>query len=257
MVTLSVQHPIFDLEAVVFSRVQEFLSLFGFNLFHYMRCNLDGTVSTLSTYNLIFRQFSTQFKDSPFLFVLFPEELRKLHSYGISWEEMPDHAPIDIANSLGFFEIMSFIYRYTDYYEVFILGLPQAVKHALLLYLSRQVVVERFFLHFKKKNQDILTIAAKHSIQLLPSNLESFHSELCLRGSKISVLRRGEGAYLTHQELECVRMMQVGLTNKEIASLMQISLRSVETYQARIKSRLNLSYKEEFLDLTTEVYRPF
>jgi DNA-binding NarL/FixJ family response regulator len=58
-----------------------------------------------------------------------------------------------------------------------------------------------------------------------------------------SFLSRGarEGSPLTHRERSVVQLIAEGYTNKQIAGLLKISVKTVETHRAAIMRKLNLS----------------
>jgi len=53
--------------------------------------------------------------------------------------------------------------------------------------------------------------------------------------------RAHEGSALTHRERGVVQLIAEGYTNKQIAALLNISLKTVETHRASIMRKLNLS----------------
>jgi DNA-binding NarL/FixJ family response regulator len=60
-----------------------------------------------------------------------------------------------------------------------------------------------------------------------------------LLGSFLS--RPARGSALTHRERGVVQLIAEGYTNKQIAGLLEISLKNVETHRAAIMRKLNLS----------------
>jgi DNA-binding CsgD family transcriptional regulator len=52
---------------------------------------------------------------------------------------------------------------------------------------------------------------------------------------------------LSNRELEVFRLVGSGLDTKEVAEVMHVSIKTVETYQARIKEKLNLKSGRELV----------
>ncbi|HEV2947899.1 MAG TPA: helix-turn-helix transcriptional regulator [Gemmataceae bacterium] len=52
---------------------------------------------------------------------------------------------------------------------------------------------------------------------------------------------------MSNRELEVFRLIGSGLDTKEVAEVMHVSIKTVETYQARIKEKLNLKSGRELV----------
>jgi len=57
----------------------------------------------------------------------------------------------------------------------------------------------------------------------------------------------GEGSELSEREAEVLRLTAWGFGNKEIATQLDISVKTVETYQARLAEKLNLTSRTEIV----------
>jgi DNA-binding NarL/FixJ family response regulator len=58
---------------------------------------------------------------------------------------------------------------------------------------------------------------------------------------------RGELAILTPREIEVLRLIAAGYTNIQIADLLSISPRTVETHRANVRSKLHLDSRAELV----------
>jgi DNA-binding CsgD family transcriptional regulator len=65
--------------------------------------------------------------------------------------------------------------------------------------------------------------------------------ESLTRSAQATVLEHGQVAPLSPREQEVVRLVAEGKSNKEIASHLVISVRTVETYRARLMLKLNVN----------------
>ncbi len=66
-----------------------------------------------------------------------------------------------------------------------------------------------------------------------------------------NIRHRGDqsaAAALTHRELEVFRLVGKGHGNRQIAAELQISVRTVESYRARLKQKLSVWSSHELLE---------
>jgi two-component system response regulator NreC len=62
----------------------------------------------------------------------------------------------------------------------------------------------------------------------------------------------GPGALLSPREIEVLRQLALGHTNKEVANRLSVSIKSVETYRARLSEKLGLSGRAELVRYALE-----
>ncbi len=82
-----------------------------------------------------------------------------------------------------------------------------------------------------------LTGESRKYVQLLQKNLQELTSSF---GTKLTEKR----AKLTSREIEVCNMLKNGLTSKEIAGLLNISPRTVETHRIKIRNKLGIIKKD-------------
>lgn len=82
-----------------------------------------------------------------------------------------------------------------------------------------------------------LSTQQQAQLRILETNLESITSPLSPRGQSASLA-------LTPTLNQVADLIRNGLTNKEIAKVLNISVSSVETYRKRIRARLNLKHSK-------------
>jgi DNA-binding NarL/FixJ family response regulator len=77
-----------------------------------------------------------------------------------------------------------------------------------------------------------------------------------LRGILAAAERAGAGDHptdrLSPREIEVLRQLALGYTNKEIANRLELSVKSVETYRARVSEKLGLSGRAELFRYALE-----
>ena len=86
-----------------------------------------------------------------------------------------------------------------------------------------------------------LTGESSKYVQLLQKNLQEITSSY---GTRLTE----KGARLTSREVEVCDMIKNGLSSKEVASLLNISLRTVETHRIKIRNKLGIVKKDLNLD---------
>src|SRR5262249_12082981 len=64
--------------------------------------------------------------------------------------------------------------------------------------------------------------------------------------------RSGPGALLSPREVDVLRQLALGFTNKEVATRLAVSIKSVETYRARLSEKLGLSGRAELVRYALE-----
>ena len=64
--------------------------------------------------------------------------------------------------------------------------------------------------------------------------------------------RNGPGALLSPREVDVLRQLTLGYTNKEVANRLSVSIKSVETYRARLSDKLGLSGRAELVRYALE-----
>ncbi len=149
----------------------------------------------------------------------------------------------------GYHEGMSYIIRHKDFYEVFVLALPNKISNAGSFYLSKISAIEHFFMQFQLENKDLLQGVLRSPLHLASHNLCENHSKLCLKQQQVQVWSKEGGAYLTPRETKCLRLIRLGYSTKKVATFLDISSRSVETYLNRIKLRTGITNRSEYLKL--------
>jgi two-component system, NarL family, response regulator NreC len=64
--------------------------------------------------------------------------------------------------------------------------------------------------------------------------------------------RRGRPADLTHRELDVLRLLARGNTNRQIAGVLGLSVRTVENHRAKLMSKLGLESRVELVNYAEE-----
>lgn len=67
------------------------------------------------------------------------------------------------------------------------------------------------------------------------------YKEICLTQGRIYVTGKNGSTYLSAQEITCLRLLLHGATHKQIAQMLELSPRTIDTYLLRVKQRTGFS----------------
>lgn len=103
-----------------------------------------------------------------------------------------------------------------------------------------------------KKAADLELITAiravnRDEIYIDPSLTKSVLQNIYGRPDKVSSKKDNEGKQLSTREREVLKLVAMGYTNKQIADKLLLSIKTIESHKARIKEKLNLSYRSDLV----------
>ncbi len=243
---ISLDHPTLKLKEKIQEVCQNFLNEFGFNYFQYLRCFADGSVSLLTNHTGLFEYFQ-EIKNTPVVFSSFEEENKNADSYWFLWDEKLPEMPVQLAREK--FNIrngLTLVRRSKHYYDMIAVALPSEQSNPGSFYLNKLKGIEQFVNSFDADNKDLITIMKKNPIALPKAYQDVNRDKICLKEGKISVSGKYGQTHITLQELACLRLLLQGAAHKKIATILEISTRTVETYMVRIKQRTGFSTQTEF-----------
>lgn len=246
-IKIALDHPIFTLKDKVQQASCLLLETFGFNYFQYLRCYADGSINCLTNNPGLFEHIK-DYHNQPIVFSSYEDTHENVPFYWFLWDEaLPPSAPLQLAREkLNFHNGLTLVRRTKNYYDMIAVALPYEHPNPGSFYLNKIKSIEQFIYDFDKHNKDLLHIMDKSAIALPKVYRDVNYQDMCLSQGKIKVRgKAGEMTYLTTQELACIRYVVQGLSSKQIAHLLEISPRTVETYLIRAKQRTGYtSYAE-------------
>ncbi|RUR02977.1 helix-turn-helix transcriptional regulator [Legionella septentrionalis] len=245
-IKIDLDHPIFILKDKVEEASSFLLETFGFNYFQYLRCYADGSINCLTNNPGLFAH-TKDYHDQPIVFSSFEEEHENVPFYWFLWDEaLPPTAPLQLAREkFNFHNGLTLVRRTKNYYDMIAVALPHEHFNPGSFYLNKLKVIEQFIYDFDKQNKDLLHIMDKSAIALPKAYRDVNYQGMCLSQGKIKVTGKAGTTYLTTQELACLQFVLQGFSYKQIAHILEISSRTVETYLSRVKQRTGyVSYAE-------------
>ncbi len=177
---------------------------------------------------------------------------RKTHS----WQSvMSSEALEDAATNFNHYNGIIFEKVNSEYIEFF--GFASPNECTPVEFCSNKKLLNQFILYFKDKARDILKTIEKEPICFPKSrflNIEDSdqpYTEFCqaIRIRKLPLRFRTQEVIFSQREFDILSLLVKGKTMREIASILKISPRTVETYIYTAKDKTNTFTTSRLLDL--------
>lgn len=243
---ISLDHPTLALKTKIQEVSRQFLQMFGFNYFQYLRCFADGSIGLL-TNNTCFVEYFQHVDHSPVVFSSFESTHENAHSYWFLWDEELPEMPVQLAREK--FNIrngLTLVRRSKNYYDMIAVALPNEIPHPNGFYLNKLKAIEQFVQEFDFDYKDLIALMNKNPIVLPKAYRDVNCEKICLTKGKITVAGKYGITHITVQELACLRFFIQGASYKKIAQELEISWRTAETYMSRVRQRTGLFSRVEF-----------
>lgn len=249
MLKIAGDHPTLQLKNKIEEICSHFLKEHGFNYFQYLRCYKDGSCSLLTNETGLFESF-TQMPAVPLIYSSYTDEHEKLHSYWFLWDEELPSFPVNFAREkFNLHHGLTLVRRSKDYYDMIAVALPQEKRNIASFYLTKHKLIEQFINRFDKTQYALIQHINKNPLILPAPNRDENYRKMCLQRGRIELIGRFGAFYITSRELTCLRLLLQGATDKQIAQILHLSHRTVETYLARIKQRSGSTCRQDLEDL--------
>ncbi len=224
---------------------------FNISLIHYRRFYFNGGLVSLFNHA---KWMEVSFENQYWYSSVLQEKLRGLASESSLTYLWPTK-PINDAVYKGLYEHnlwngITLYRKLQDCIESYAFATSRDNTNAIAFYLSEMEVLEHFILYFRSKMFPGLLGSVEKNILIpcsfqLPSAGESdknkvqFFQNTPINNFYIRV--EGVDIKLTKREEECLNLLALGMKVKEIAHVLQLSARTVESYieQARLKTNCN------------------
>ncbi len=237
-IKINSDHPIFTLKSKVEEITKPFFQAFGFNYFQYLRCYADGSISGLTNHTGLY-ECMADYENQPVVFSSYEEEHTNKDLYWFLWdEELPPTAPIQMAREkFNFHHGLTLVRRTKHYYDMIAVALSYEHPNPHSFYLNKLKLIEQFIYQFDLENKDLIALMHQNRIALPEVSRDINYQTMCLNQGKITVPGKTGLTHITIRELACLRFLLQGASYKQIAQLMEVSPRTLETYVQRVKQR--------------------
>lgn len=174
----------------------------------------------------------------------------KAFSYIFLWNERFEKKETDLARQFNIDNGICFIERHYDFYDMAAFGSENSKRNMQGNYLNIISKLKAMTKIFQINNASLLQEAHKNRF-FIPCGLNDPNSQKLFIGRNFTkfITANGIKFSLTLMEQKVLFAMSEAFTNKEIASLYNISVRTVETYIDRVRNKSGLSTKTELLNM--------
>lgn len=221
---------------------------FGFTSFVYQKNFLDGSEIRLSNQPQWIQFFFENELYKKSVFEHTPTEYKKCR---LLWSGLTHHnAVLDKAREFKIDHGVTLIEPQKDGCEFFFIGTTPDHPEATTRYLNNPELLDKFIDYFREKAAPLIKKAAENRI-IIPSKIIeapklSYDLDIDMQ-LFLSALHHKTLAHLTPRELECLRWLLKGYTQKMIANELHISERTVETHLIHVKEKTNLKTKAQLI----------
>lgn len=177
------------------------------------------------------------FQEDQFYYLFLP----KKHS-----DETYSHALNEVYKILGADHGFSIIQKTKDYIDTFYFSSPLPHEIAMNYYFNQLPMLRQFISYFQKETSILRKVSHENSIILPKKMRPDLWGEPEINFSKTDILINKENS-LTKREKECAKYICKGYTLKEIAALLNLSSRTVETHINNIKIKFNMRKKSDLI----------
>jgi LuxR family quorum-sensing system transcriptional regulator SolR len=144
--------------------------------------------------------------------------------------------------------------KFLDYGDVWYFGTTRDNTEILNYYMNNIDIFKNFIVYFKNKLSDIIEpyeptklIVSKIKLQKYANDDEK--TRQLLHTLKIKSYHLKDDIYLSQREKECLSHLSTGKTMKEIARIINISPRTVESYINTIKKKTGFNTKSNLIKM--------
>lgn len=247
---ISREHPTFQLKAKVQAFCSRYLQTHGFSYFQFLRCYPDGSFDLLTNNTGLF-EYICQIDEMPVIYSSFTNAHESQPAYWFFWDDELPAFPVNLARShFKIYHGVTLMRRNKDCYDMIAFGLPKPQQNVAAFYLTKYKIMEKCIFLFEKMHSDLIRDVKTATIALPEALRDSNYQKICLEKKALQIITANGNVPITPQEFHCLQLLNMGAQQKEVANIMAISPRTVETYLSRIKDRTGLT---NYMDLAQSI----
>lgn len=167
-------------------------------------------------------------------------------------ETTPDIILLDITMpKLNGFEATQEIRRYNSTIKILVLTMHEDERY---LYQMLQAGADSYVPKKAADTELLDAIRATHRGEhFIHSSMTTGLITQARHGHATEVVKSSDADVLSQREKEVLRLLAMGHTNQEIADIMYLSIKTVETYRTRLKRKLGLTGRAELVRYAIQV----
>jgi DNA-binding CsgD family transcriptional regulator len=164
---------------------------------------------------------------------------------------------VPYAKEFGFYNTFNIFYSRKSFIEKYTFANFNRNLDLTSFYINKVNLLHKFITYFKFKTSHFTTDIPNKSAYLTRNldlnNLQrkdENYEDIFLREievKRIQINASNLNLYVTKKELECLHLLVIGKTMKEIANILNISSRTVEDHLNNIKFKTGLTYKSQLV----------
>jgi DNA-binding CsgD family transcriptional regulator len=252
-------------------------SNFGITMFGYAHFLNDGTYLDLSTDTKWQSHYIEHFAASPFIGQYIKDIYKNRVKYAL-WNNSPNAVPDKIfkkfiVDSCGFDIWHGFtIYKYyEESIEAWHFATTKDNYKITSFYINYIHLLEHFILYFRDRASAIIDVSDASRLVVLKNRslLDDVSSEFYkkeadnkikefIEGTHVKKYHlnvKGATVHLSPREVECMVHLSESKSTKEIASLMDLSPRTIETHVENVKRKLGCDRRSKLIETFSESFR--
>jgi DNA-binding CsgD family transcriptional regulator len=231
----------------------------GLTTFGYKRVYKDGQYMFLSTNRDWLKYHYQNIKDHGTFFQEAMSAAHLNHSYNVLWPCVPEDHFLQALNYFGMWHGVNFYKWRGDYLELWTFSTSCDRNRISQLYFNTLPYFENFIHHFNLKASEIVDVSNKEKLAKFEQNSFTLASEISslppisqiidqIKIDKFLVEGPNGIITLTKRESECIRLLCMGKKVKEVANILMISPRTVETYVNQVKEKTGCPTTSKLLE---------
>lgn len=226
---------------------QPFLDRLGFENFYYARIKRNGELVFLTNHVKFAMEY---WEDGRPLETGFDEPTPKIQSLAMTWNDIIDQSTLNFCADQGCYDGFSFIDRYHDTLLLASFMRSSPDDNVNDFYINHAQEMRCWVRNFERSNRHLINHAAQNPL-VLPESYLSPQRHAFYPDRSIQLIYHGIKGKLTFRELDCLHLHGRGFTAPHIASLLELSPRTIQTHLEAVKSRFGLTSRN---DLATLAY---
>lgn len=241
-------HPFLSSSQDVIDIVRPLQSL-GIIYFTYTKTETNGNRTYLSTHPQTLEKY---IKEEYYLIGNSECDPKKYNNQIIFWDTLPNqHIYDDIPRAQNIDHGIYMVNRGTDYCEFYGFAATKGNYQVLNAYINHLDVLKNFMLFFKDHAQRLLEQAEANKMKLPfnknPVGFIDQSEDIVFESLTKDTAQTKSGLSLSPRQMDCAILLLKGMQYKEIASSLNISVRTVETHLNYLKGKLGCSNKTQLV----------
>ncbi len=220
---------------------QPFLDRLGFEHFYYARIKRNGELIYITTHV----QFAMEYWEEGLPFKTgFDTPAPKIQSLATTWNKIIDQPTLNFCSAHNCYDGFSFIDRYYDTIQIASFLRSSPSDNPDDFYVNHLQEMRCWVRSFEQSNKQLINYAAQKPLAIPQSYIASEQHAFYPKRS-IQLSYKAISGKVTFRELDCLYLLGRGFTVINIASLLELSPRTIQTHLEAVKNRFGLYSRDD------------